>query len=513
MNNQIVSDASDPRRVLRPLWTHRYLIVFVVVVATVGTYLYYDHKPKQYNSTTRVFVRASAAEQSLFGALVGEDQRNVVNQATLLVTPPVARAVAQQIHFQGDPQALLGEVSAAPAQDSDFVAITASDRDPRQAAAIANAFAQQFIKIRGAQQRQQTQQALDIAKRQLRTLPAGRANTAQRDELRTRISQLEVSSQLPTGGAEQIDQASAASVPFSPRPKRDAAFAFVFSLLVAIGVAFGLDRLNRRVMSAGELEEIYHAPLLSIVPRGAGSGESTGDDVRLPFPFREAFRSLRVGLELVNVDSPPHVILITSSSTGEGKSTITANLARAYAEAGRRVAVIEADLRRPSLALAFGVEPGPGLTDALAGNASMEEAHRPIVLAAANASTNGGSTGVQLRTGSVTLLPAGPPPPNPVALLGSRQFQAILEDARRDFDIVLIDTPPILVVSDALPIMSAVDAVVVVGRLGDVTRDAARRSEAIIQRVQGAELVGVVANDPANRSGEGASEYYYAGSD
>jgi Mrp family chromosome partitioning ATPase/capsular polysaccharide biosynthesis protein len=485
-------------------------------VTTVATYIYNDGKPSQYRSSTQIFLQASEVDQSLSGltALIQGD-RNITNQASLLQTPAIARVVAKDIGFQGDPDALLDAITVKPSTGSDFLVLTAVDGSSAGAARIANSFAEAFVDNQNATTRAQIRRGLTTARRQLRLLPVTVANTEARASLRTRISSLEALNGLSTGGAKQIDQARPGAR-FAPQPRRSALFGFALSLVLAIFASFGLERLDRRVKHLDEVDQAYDAPVLAAMPQlqGGITVRSNGDTPQIAPALREAVRGLRTNLQLASPDKPLRSFVVTSGLAGEGKSTLVLNLALAYAESGLRVAVIECDMRLPSMSRLIAVKRSPGLSDVLAGDCGLAEAVQrvevgttaaPLVAVPAGGSP---ATGAWSRQpAALTMLTAGAQPGDPSSLLATEAMRGVLASAQADADIVIIDTPPLLAVSDALPLLAHVDGVIIVARLGTTNRSAGRRLREVTKRIPGATVLGVVANAvPASEFGGG--NYY-----
>ncbi|HLN60790.1 MAG TPA: CpsD/CapB family tyrosine-protein kinase [Symbiobacteriaceae bacterium] len=202
----------------------------------------------------------------------------------------------------------------------------------------------------------------------------------------------------------------------------------------------------------------------------------------------EAFRVLRTNLQFLGLDEPLRSILLTSAAPGEGKSTTAANLGVAFAQAGTRVCLVDADLRRPMLAKLLGLENWAGLTTALIGQAPLEECVK--------------KTPVE----GLWLLPSGPVPPNPAELLGSERMAALLERLKAEYDLVLIDSPPVLAVTDAAVLAPRTDGVVLVIRAGRTDRRAVQRARTALETVH-ARVLGTVLGGVAQSEKEG---YYYA---
>ncbi|MGH9115187.1 MAG: tyrosine-protein kinase family protein, partial [Acidimicrobiales bacterium] len=286
--------------------------------------------------------------------------------------------------------------------------------------------------------------------------------------------------------------------------------AAVVGLLIGILIAIGLDLLWPRIADRADAEREFGTVVLAEVPRLSrserrGRAAHRASDHRLA-SFREAYRMLRTSILLVGgsehdhadgavagaeqlLVSAPQVILVTSPLPGEGKSTTVSNLAVAMAESGRRVLVCNADFRAPQVHLAFGLEPGPGLTDLLTGRGEpkhLADLVHPTTVPGVSFVHSGSSVEDAAEL---------------VATRGAR----LLEEARSIADVVLLDTAPMLVVSDASELLPAVDAVVMVARAGRTTRDAARRSFELLDRAD-IPVLGVVLVGAAS-----PMSYYYGG--
>lgn len=209
-------------------------------------------------------------------------------------------------------------------------------------------------------------------------------------------------------------------------------------------------------------------------------------------PAAEAFRVLRTNLQFMGLDAPLKSLLVTSASPGEGKSTVTANLAVAFAQAGARVCLVDADLRRPTAHKLFGLDNWNGLTTALVGQSPVEHSLR--------------ETAVE----GLLVLPSGPIPPNPAELLGSQRMVRLLADLQDRFDLVLVDTPPVLAVTDACVLAPKVGGALVVARSGAVDRQQVVRAKESLEAVK-AQVLGVVL-DGLRTESNGGHYYYYYGS-
>ena len=523
----------------RPVVDRLLLIVGVVVLVTVGTYVYYDRQPDVFASSTSIYLSTSDTNP-LANSGFGVNDRTTLSQATLLTTRGVAVRVARQLQFS-NPDALRGAVRATPTEGSDFINISARWSTAQGAADIANAFATEFIRTRSEQQRDSTQRLLTRLRNQLRQIPDNPTQQSQRADLQSQIRQLELALQLPPNGAEQVDPATKPAFAVEPRPKRNAVFAGLLALLAAIAVAYGLDRFDRRIRRAEDAPDAYRLPLLSVIPHVGQFGPGG----QAPPGFVEAFRLLQTNIRLAQVDRPVNIILVTSAIPGEGKSTVVRYLAEAYSEWGKSVVVVDADLRRPSLTQLYGATDAPGLTDLVSSVSSNGATPRALIavqrprIGGSGADVGGtekatptasGGNGVAAGRGVATMpvatdhppqpgselapihmLAAGTAPPNPAALLASVRTRQLVEEIAATHDVVIIDTPPVLAVSDAMMLVPLADAVVIVSRIGKTTRDESQRLVDTLERIPDAQLTGVVANDDVGPAGGDRYGYYYSG--
>jgi Mrp family chromosome partitioning ATPase len=486
---------------IAPIWRHKWIVLTLALAVAAATYVFYDHKPPEYRAETEIYVKSAGAEALIGNAQPAATDREIANQARVVRSRLVAQRVARRVGFKGDPNALLNSIDVFADPQADFVTVQAVGHTPREAAALANGFAQAFVEQRTAQRRADADRALVAARgalASLRSSPTSQTAADQRtdeQDLASQISQLEILRSLPTGSAEQLDPAEPPSAPFAPKPARNAVFAFVMALALAIFAAFGLDRMDRRIRQLDEVPPIYDAPVIATIPR-SGERPPRMPPAVIPPSLLEPFRTLRTALGL---DDAAKTILVTSAVPREGKSTVVRNLALAYREAGKRVLVLEADLRKPELSRSLFTLAEPGLTDVLQSKTRLSEALHAVPtdsaeLRAASPRNGHASSGAGIDGEDVMLLPAGTPAIDPPTLLGADLFKILLREVRERFDVVLIDSPPLLSVSDALPVLPEVDGVLLVSRVGTTTEESAKELTHLVGRVRGTRLLGVVAN-------------------
>ena len=304
------------------------------------------------------------------------------------------------------------------------------------------------------------------------------------------------------GYVSVIDFAQQPIAPVAPDRKRIFITAVIVGLLLGLGAAVLLENLDESVRSPEEIRAGMGLPVLGMIPRIREAGSRRGGqptNARLVThldprsPVAEAYRSLRTNLAFAKPSASLRTVVFTSPGPADGKSTTVANLAITLAQQAQRTLIIDADLRRAVLDKVMGTPRSPGLTDLLVGRASFDEAVR--------------ATEIE----HLFVLPSGAFPPNPSELLGSAAMKRLLEEAGSRFDIVLLDSPPLLAVTDAAVLSTVADGTLVVVRTGKTSRAAVRRALGQLTTVQG-RLIGAVMNDVDARDsgyGGGYSYYYY----
>jgi non-specific protein-tyrosine kinase len=505
----------QPRLVdyLRPITTRWWLIAIAVVVATGGVYAYYAHKPNVYTASTLVYVINPGDPVSGIQAAPTTD-RNVYDTASLLDTTGTAAAVAKKIGYTGNPADLLGAVSVTSKSGEDFIQITANSGSPQLAAAIANGFAAQFVTALSDTYTTRISAAIRTLQGDL-ALPSNQGPTATltREGILNQLQQLELTRKVPATVAQHVNPATPPAAPSSPKPVRNALFALLISLVGGIALCYGFERFDRRLKTPEDIEAAFSIPVLGVIPHSDDPDPIQNGAAALGSDFREPFRSVRTNLELAAVDTPPRTIVVTSAVPGEGKSTVVRNLALAFCESGKRVCVVDLDLRNPSMRTLLAAPAGPGFTDVLRGEATLEEAicEVPTSLASieefvslerlsdgsngSNGRNGNGSNGQSTAGLHISFVRTGPRPANPPAVLGADRAIEVLDQLRERFDIVLIDSAPVLAVADTVPLLRYADATVFVGRFSVTSRDTAKRLHDFLARVPDVRVMGVVANE------------------
>jgi Mrp family chromosome partitioning ATPase len=490
-----VTDAR-PEDYFRPIWRFKFRILIVVALVTFGVYKYYDAKPRVYAAASVIYVGPSSFNPIVSGGTGSQTDRSLANMARLITSPQVARLVVKDLKLNVPPGALLGGVVAAPDKASDFISIQVVGGDPQFVAALANSFGRSFLRSQAEGQIATARSALQNAQDQLARVAT--KDSALQAALAARVNELRGLIDSPPPVGEVSVTASPPSAALSPRPKRNAIFGGVLALVLAAIAAFFFDRGDRRVREADDIEALYRAPLLATVPKIRRPAPLTDHGAEVPGTLKESFRTLRVNIDLASVDEPMNSLLVTSAVAQEGKSTVVRNLAIAFRDAGRRVVVVEADLRRPTLGRLFGLEGSSGLAEVLTGNVSLTDAVQQVRLDPGPVTGEPSATGHGSSTWSarddlpdLKVLTAGTTMVDPTSLISAERFEALMARLFTVADIILVDSPPVLPVGDTLPLLGIVDGTLLVARPGVTTTEAGQRLRRTLDRVN-ARVIGTV---------------------
>lgn len=301
------------------------------------------------------------------------------------------------------------------------------------------------------------------------------------------ISNLEMRMQARPQLTTIIDRAQVPQDPVSPNRVQNIIFAGIIGLFLGLGLALLQELFDDRINSADEAERVLKLPSLGYIPLIEEEGLRLIRDISTFSPLMESYRTLRTNINFAAVGNQVRSMVVTSSVPAEGKSTTCANLAMAMAMDGKKVIIVDADLRRPSQHHLFKVDASPGLTDLLIGSHTIDEVIRP--------------TSVE----NVFLIPAGSPPPNPAELLGSAAMGRFLAEVETRADVILLDTPPALAVADATVLAARTDGALLVVGYGDSKKTSVKRAKEMLARGN-ANILGTVLN---RMDGAGGGYYYY----
>jgi non-specific protein-tyrosine kinase len=501
--------------------SRRKMVVILTVAVLVGISLLLSFLQEPvYQATARLLLRTSASE-SPFDASTGirlDTDRTLSTEIEVLKSEQVQAEVRRQL---GSAPPVLANVLGK----TDIVTVSAQSTDPKKAADAANAYAVAYVDLKRKQvvdglltAGKEIQAHLSDLDKQIGDLdsqaaaaaPANQATVReslatqraalvdQRALFKQTLDKLSVDANLATGGAQIVGTAVVPSAPIKPTPMRSAILAGIVGLILGFALAFLVEYLDDTLKTKEELERIAgKVPVLGLIP--IVDKWKTGDEAWLvsredprSLPA-EAYRTLRTAAQFVAIDRPMGTLQVTSPSAGDGKTTTLANLGVALATAGQRVILVDCDLRRPRVHEFFGLMNTTGFTSLLVGD-------QPITAVLQNTSTR------RLR-----VLASGPLPPNPSELLSSARTAEVFAALRSEADIVLVDSPPVLPVTDALVLFRHADAAIMVFSARKTTRKQASSALEMAHQVD-APLVGAVLNAVPLTKGYGsyAYAYYYA---
>lgn len=466
-------------------------------------------------------------------ALPAEDPtRELQTQIQVMTSRPVAEETAKRLNLNVPPEAIQGRVTAQVLGQTSIIKVKARDASATLARDLANGVAATYIDLRRkasldnfAAQANDLQKKVDETTAVLQQLDndlsdainkaRGEKSTdagtgalvtnltnrreqaaAQQSFWKTALDKLQIQSGLQTTSAEIVSPAALPTSPVEPKLSRKVIFALTIGILLGAGVAFLVEYLDDSLRSKQDAEQAFGAAILGMVPRAQSWGDRH-DAVLLSVKdpastTAEAYRSIRTNLQFALLDSGSKIVLVTSPSASEGKSTTAANIAVVLAQSGKSVIIVDCDLRRPRVHKFFQLRNTEGITTAIL-------AERPLVDLLQRPRIAGAPP-------SLMALTSGPIPPNPADLLGSARVGELIETLGTLADYVVIDSPPIVPLSDAAVLAPKTDGVVVVAKAGQSSRRASAQAAEKLNAV-GSSILGVVLNEVTPNFGEPG--YYY----
>lgn len=506
---------------LRIAWSRAWIIILAVVVVVVAALLVSMRTTPLYSASVELVYEKSRMDTAVVGYdVLGYDYDRPRTIETAIAAISRSVSIAEGVKAQLDsPRAagdLSGMVSATARADTDLVTVSAVSTEPQEAADVANAFADQFILYRQSMARALVADARDLIKEQLDTLSSEQADSAYELMLQDKFESLRILEAMQDGDFRLLRRAAAPGAPFTPQTQRNLILALVVGLVLGAGLAFLIEYLDKRIKDEKTLERVSGLPVLASVPAVGGrwrrnrGGRRSTTAVGFEGPSHvllEPFRTLRSSLQYFDVDGNLRTLLVTSSLAQEGKTVTTVNLAISLALSGKRVIVLEADLRRPMVHEYLSLENKIGLSSVLAGQSSVSGALQLVLMDSfipprARKDHNGESDRLVLRK-NLYCMTSGPLPPNPSELLGSVRMAHVVSELKHMADYLLIDTPPVLPVSDALTLAPHADAVILAAKLYSTTREEMEEVRSLLGRA-GVRAIGVVAGGLKTRR-----KYYY----
>jgi len=453
----------DYLKALRSHWLGALLLMLVAGGVALGFSLMQD---KVYAADANGFVSTGASDNPALGSV---NDQLAQSRATSYIDIAKSRATAQQViddlGLDASPSELVTRITVEQPIDTVLLKITAEAPTPREAQLLADAWV---------------------------------------SALADQVKEIEAPGRRLVAGTPRVIPVESAELPgspVSPKVERNTALGLVLGALLGLGYAVMRRSLDRRLRTADDIERQFHTPVIATIPAAPVLRHALGERADIAIASgnprdghaaaAEAFRKLRTNLIYMDVDNPPRVLVVTSPKPGDGKSTVAANIAAALASSGQQVILVDADLRRPTVASSFGVDDAVGLTTVLSGQIDLEDALQPVA---------GQST--------LQVLAAGPIPPNPSELLGSKAMRALTSMLSAEAYVVF-DAPPLLPVTDAAILATSADGAFVVVSAGKTLDTELETSLNALSAVN-ARALGVVVNRAPIRGG-GASYYGYYG--
>jgi len=429
----------DLREALVALRESWWLPVIGVIGGAVAALLFSLAQTPLYTSSTQFFVstRDSASTSDIVQGSQFSEAR-VTSYTRLITGEDLAGRVVDRLDLAMTPGALRAEIAATAAPDTVLIDVAVTDPSAQQAQRIAEAIGTEFTALVG----------------ELETPEAGDASP-----VRVTVT----------------DRPEVSTFPSSPKTYRNVAIGLFLGFLVGAGLAVVRARLDRSVKDPDEVADLVQAPVMGVILRDEALNKQHVIDRVGNNRTAEDYRQPRTNLQFLDVDNPPTVIMVSSAVPSEGKTTLVVNLALTLTDLGRRVTIVEADLRRPKVIRYLGLIRGVGLTNVLAGTADVEDVSQ------------------QVGQGELFVIAGGPTPPNPGELLASANMSSLLDKLRSENDYVLIDAPPLLPVADSSGLAVHTDGVLLSVRYGSTRKDQLEQAGQTLARV-GARTLGVILN-------------------
>jgi len=506
-------DGLDLRYYISLIMHWWWLIALAAIIAGGASYLISKRMTPFYQSSTTVLVNAAPASKVSDYNSVMMSEQLTSTYAQMMSKDAVLNQVAKQIGLSNPADQIKKWITVTPVRDTQLIQVVVETTDPELSAKIANAIVDVFaIQIQDIQTQRFSQSKIALEtqlsdyEKQITDMTSDITKTEtsdEKDRLNEKITQyrgmysnlLQSYEQIRLSEAQsvstvvQVESAVANFAPVKPKVTQNTLLAAVVGILLAAGLIFVREAFDDTVKTPDDISRKYKLPVLGVIIHHTSEPDSPIALTSPRSPVTEAYRTLRTNLGYTSVDRRLSTIMVTSAEPGEGKSTITSNLGVVMAQNGKRVIALDCDLRHPCLHTNFGLNNRQGMSTLLSQNA---EATTDIC----NPTKEKG----------LYVITTGPIPPNPAELMGSQKLQSILKWMKETTDIILVDTPPVLAVSDAVILAPSLDGVVLVVRPGKTRHGALKQSIEQLQLVN-ARILGVVLNDVVTRGK--AYGYYY----
>jgi len=465
---------SDGLAGLAGVLRERWIVVLGIVAICVGLAVYrHERGAKSYSASASVVFQSGTLSESALQVSPStspEPVREADTEVLVAHSPEVAEGVRRQLKGGPDVSELLEDVKVEAEPDANVLNITAATGSPRESARLANAFAEEFIGFKARSDLANIETSERSLRQQLEALPAGSVERANLQQSLQRLGELRA---VAGAGASIIGRATPPTTPSGASLSTTVVVGLLIGLALAFSFVFLAESLDRRIKTIEEFESEYRLPALTGVMQSSFRVQRAAERGAMLEPYR----ILRGALDFAAVTRQLDTLMVTSAIPGEGKTTVSIDLAHAVALSGRSVVLVELDLRRPTFAEQFELQTHDGLTTALTRGTPLSDL---LVTPFA-------------ELPNLSVLAAGRLPHNPSEILGSERIGAMLAWLQDAYDMVILDAPPLNPVADAQVLLAsqAVHASILVARINKTSRDDVRRARAILDR-QVVEPIGIV---------------------
>jgi capsular exopolysaccharide synthesis family protein len=485
----------------------KWLALLPVVLTSSVALVYSFSQPRRYEATaTALLIRqnlASTLNGSVSPDVYQDPVRLAQTQVNIARVPALAARVLRvnRLHDRTVDE-FLASSRVSPEQNADVLDFRVTDPSRKLAVQLATSYAREYTVYRRTLDSIGIARAEKDLRRQLQRLHEhGRTRSPLYTSLKEKEQQLRIIAALGNSNAVLLRPADGAKL-VQPRPVRDGVLGGILGLLLGLALVGLHEAIDTRARSAEEIGEALGLPLLGRLPPPRSRLKRSQELVMLAEPETveaEAFRMLRMNVELALMDKGPSAIMVTSAFGLEGKTTTAANLAVAFARMGRRVTLVDLDLRRAGLKDVVAFPEQPGLTNVALGDAELLNALAYVEIPPEEVSRKNGRPQTPL---ALEVLPAGPLPPNPGEFSGTNSVAEILARLRERSELVLIDAPPLLPVGDAIALSSRVDEIIIVVRVSTIRRPILRELRRVLEACPAEKLGFVLTDVPTERSSQ-----------
>ena len=494
-------DSETIRDYLLLFWRWAWLIILAGILAGVVSFVVSMRMDPVYQAKSTVLITDSSVTKSTDYSSLMASERLTRTYSEMMTSQTVLAEVSQLLGLNIPLVDLTKMISVAPLRDTQLIELSVKSTDPEQAARIANTLVGVFIdQVQGiqssrySQSKTSLQNQLTDMERQIQLFNEQldeAADQAERERLDSKLSQYQqiysnllmsfeqvrLAEAQSSSSISQIEPASVPLMPVSPNVLRNTVLAVAVGMMLAAGGLVAREALDDTIKSPRDIQRLFNLPVLGVISRYTIPDAYLITDYQPRSPVSEAYRMLRTNIQFANIDQPVQTLLVTSAEPLEGKTTIAANLAVVNAQNGRDVTLIDCDLRRPTIHRRFRLPNQKGFSTLFISTLDALDDIRQVT-----------------SIPHLSVLTTGPLPPNPAELIASRRMGEILKRIQSRGDMIIIDTPPTLAVTDASILAPVMDGVVLVMTPGVTKRMAARQMVEQLSRV-GGKILGVVFNN------------------